>query len=331
MNRKAIRRIPLEKLFDLKVDFAFKQMFGNEKNKKITVVFLNAVLKLTGRDTIKEVTFLKHELGGEYQDDKQSRLDILVKTQNGDFINVEIQLSNQHDMTKRTLYYWAKMYESQLVRGMGYSELRPTITINICNFTMFKDNKNYHNTFHLYEDTTLSRLMPEEDVMEIHFIEINKFISLWYEGKLNALEDLLIRWLLLLGMVDGRNKKVYAEIYRELEELAMKDENLRAAFDTWEEISQSPETILAYQSRLKYILDEEARYIDGINKGREQGKAEGMKEGLEQGLEQGRKQEQIELVKKLMKRHVTVEEIMDLVGLSREEIERIKDLDLPQD
>ncbi|MDM5248816.1 PD-(D/E)XK nuclease family transposase [Lysinibacillus sp. G4S2] len=200
---------------------------------------------------------------------------------------------------------------------------------------MFKDKKAYHSTYYLHEDTTLSRLTPEEDVMEIHFIEINKFISLWCEEKLNALDDILIRWLLLLGMVDGRNKKVYAEIYRELEELAMEDENLRAAFDTWEEISQSPETILAYQSRLKYILDEEARYIDGINKGREQGKTEGIKEGLEQGIEQGieqgRKQEQIEIVKKLLKRHQTVEEIMDLLGLSREEIEKIKSLDLPQD
>ncbi|MFB7156002.1 Rpn family recombination-promoting nuclease/putative transposase [Lysinibacillus sp. NPDC056232] len=327
MNRKAIRRIPLDKFFDLKVDFAFKQLFGNEKNKKITIVFLNAVLKLTGRDTIKEVTFIQHELGGEYQDDKQSRLDILVKTQKGDFINVEIQLSNQHDMTKRTLYYWAKMYESQLVRGMGYSELRPTITINICNFTMFKNNKNYHSTYHLYEDRTLSRLMPEEDVLEIHFIEMNKFITLWHEEKLDALENILIRWLLLLGMVDGRKKKVYADIYRELEELAMKDENLRAAFDTWEEISQSPETILAYQSRLKYILDEEARYIDGINKGREQGKTEGIKEGLEKG----RKQEQIELVKKLLQRHEPIEEIMGLLGLSREKIERIKSLNLHEE
>ncbi|MFE3573020.1 Rpn family recombination-promoting nuclease/putative transposase [Lysinibacillus sp. NPDC059133] len=295
--------------------------------KIITIVFLNAVLKLTGRDTIKEVTFIQHELGGEYQDDKQSRLDILVKTQKGDFINVEIQLSNQHDMTKRTLYYWAKMYESQLVRGMGYSELRPTITINICNFTMFKNNKNYHSTYHLYEDRTLSRLMPEEDVLEIHFIEMNKFITLWHEEKLDALENILIRWLLLLGMVDGRKKKVYADIYRELEELAMKDENLRAAFDTWEEISQSPETILAYQSRLKYILDEEARYIDGINKGREQGKTEGIKEGLEQG----RKQEQIELVKKLLQRHEPIEEIMGLLGLSREKIERIKSLNLHEE
>ncbi|WP_375199294.1 Rpn family recombination-promoting nuclease/putative transposase [Bacillus sp. RS11] len=328
MNRKAIRRIPLDKFFDLKVDFAFKQLFGSEKNKKITIVFLNAVLKLTGRDTIKEVIFIQHDMGGEYQDDKQSRLDILVKTQNGDFINVEIQLSNQQDMTKRTLYYWAKMYETQLVRGMGYSELRPTITINICNFTMFKDIKDYHSTYHLYEDRILSRLMPDEDVLEIHFIEMNKFITLWHEEKLDALDDILIRWLLLLGMVDGRKKKVYAEIYRELEELAMKDENLRAAFDTWGEISQSPETILAYQSRLKYILDEEARYIDGINKGREQGIEQGIERGIEQGIEQGRKQAQIELVKKLLKRHETVEEIMDLLGLSREEIERIKSLDL---
>lgn len=96
-----------------------------------------------------------------------------------------------HDMTKRTLYYWAKMYESQLTRGMGYSELRPTITINICNFTMFKDNKDYHSTYHLYEDKILTRLMPKEDVLEIHFIEMNKFITLWREEKLDVLDDIL--------------------------------------------------------------------------------------------------------------------------------------------
>ena len=39
----------------------------------------------------------------------------------------------------------------------------------------------------------------------------------------------------------------------------MKDENLLKAFDAWEELSQSPETMIAYQSRLKYIIDEEAK------------------------------------------------------------------------
>lgn len=55
----------------------------------------------------------------------------------------------------------------------------------------------------------------------------------------------------------------------------MKDETLMAAFDEWEYLSQTPETIIAYQSRLKAIIDEEARLADmhdrGIEKGIEQG------------------------------------------------------------
>ena len=45
----------------------------------------------------------------------------------------------------------------------------------------------------------------------------------------------------------------------ELEELAMKDERLIEAFTAWEELSQTPDTIIAYQSRLKTIIDEEAK------------------------------------------------------------------------
>ncbi|MDY0404247.1 hypothetical protein P5G51_001410 [Virgibacillus sp. 179-BFC.A HS] len=41
-NPKLLKRIPLEKLMDLKVDYAFKQLFGNEKNKEITKLFLHA-------------------------------------------------------------------------------------------------------------------------------------------------------------------------------------------------------------------------------------------------------------------------------------------------
>src|SRR5690625_6499039 len=39
----------------------------------------------------------------------------------------------------------------------------------------------------------------------------------------------------------------------------MEDESLREAFSDWEELSMTQEQRLAYQSRLKHILDEEAR------------------------------------------------------------------------
>lgn len=308
MNRRALRRIPLEKLMDLKVDYAFKQVFGSERNKHITIVFLNAILQRTGRNTIKEVSFVNNEYSGEHVDDKQSRLDIVVKTQSDELINVEIQLSNQHNMVKRTLYYWSKLYTSQLRKGMGYHRLLPTITINICNFTVFNEFEKYHNTFRLYEDETKQPIPMDDNVLEIHFIEMNKFLKMWHNDQLNPLDDILARWLLLLGMVDARKKKVYDEIYRELEELAMKDEHLLDAFNVWEELSQSPEYVLAYQSRLKYILDEEAKY--------DHAKHEGIEQGIEQGI--------LKVAKELIALGLDIETIQKATGLTKEEIEALK-------
>lgn len=324
MSERALRRIPLDKFFDLKVDFAFKQLFGSEKNKDITVVFLNAILKRTGRQAIKEIAFSNLEVGGEYQDDKQSRLDILVKTQDNEFINVEVQLADQYDMVKRTLYYWSRVYNLQLKKGKGYHTLLPTIAINICNFSLFDQTKRFHNTFHLYEQEEQFRM---DNMMEIHFIEMNKFIKLWYEKQLDPLDDVLARWLLLLGMVDARKKKVYSEIYQRLEELAMDDKNLQDAFGVWQDLSRSWEEKLAYESRLKYIMDEGAKLDDARyfaeKKGLQKGLKEGLEQGIEQGLEKGKLLEKEETARRLYKLSLTVDQIAEATSLEQAVVERI--------
>lgn len=287
MSKRALRRIPLEKLMDLKVDYAFKQLFGSEKNNEITVVFLNAILQKTGRDTIREIVFINQEVGGQFVEDKRSRLDIIVCTQTDDFINIEMQLSNQNDMVKRTLYYWSRLFSEQLRRGEVYQDLRPTITINICDFTLFSQTDYYHSTYHLYEDTVLKRLHPEDDVLEIHFIEMKKFIQAWHEETLDPWDDLLVRWLLLLGMVDARKQRVYDEIYEELEALAMKDERLMEAFGAWDELSATPEMRMAYTSRLKTILDTESKLRYAMTKGKEEGIKEANKNIIFNGYRNG--------------------------------------------
>ncbi|WP_342514713.1 Rpn family recombination-promoting nuclease/putative transposase [Sporosarcina sp. FSL K6-1522] len=289
---------------------SFTQLFGSEQNKEITVVFLNAILQRTGRQAIREITFANQEVGGEYQGDKQSRLDILVKTQDDELINVEIQLTNQYDMVKRTLFYWSRIYNLQLEKGIGYNKLLPTITINICNFDLFNQTDAFHNIFHLYEQEEKFRM---DDVLEIHFIKQ------WYEKKLDPWNDILARWLLLLGMVDVRKKRVYNEIYQELEELAMKDEKLQDAFTVWQELSRSPEEAFAYESRLKYILDEEAKLDDA----RYLAEKEGREEGLEQGREQGKQLKKEETVKRLFKLSLTIDQIVEATSLELEVVERI--------
>jgi len=332
MESQILSRIPLKNLMDLKIDFAFKRLFGSERNKSLTIVFLNALLQRTGRNTIKEVTFINQEVGGEYKEDKQSRLDVVVKTQNEDYINIEIQLANKNDMFKRTLYYWSRLYNSQLHRGNGYHTLNPTITINICDFTLFKEHAHFHSTYRLHEETTLQRVQQSDDVLEIHFIEMDKFLKAWLMGELNPIEDMLAKWLLLLGMVDRRKQKVYEDIYKVLEELAMKDIKLREAFEAWQELSQDPESIIAYESRVKYIIDQTALIDDakyhgeqaGIEKGRKEGFQKGMQEGMEKGIQKGIQEGMKAIVKKMIGKGNSNDEIIELTNLTVEEIQALR-------
>lgn len=76
-------------------------------------------------------------------------------------------------MEKRTLYYWSKMFTSQMKEGMQYGELNKTITINILDFRYLHQLKDFHSTFHLYDLKHQHRLT---DTIEIHFMELPKFL-----------------------------------------------------------------------------------------------------------------------------------------------------------
>ncbi|KAB8125831.1 Rpn family recombination-promoting nuclease/putative transposase [Gracilibacillus oryzae] len=92
---RLLKRLPLNRLMDLKVDFAFKQLFGHDKNKHITIIFLNAILKREGDDRINNITFVNTEFSGEHENDKQSRLDILATTNKDErviFIGTQLPL-----------------------------------------------------------------------------------------------------------------------------------------------------------------------------------------------------------------------------------------------
>lgn len=102
-------------------------------------------------------------------------------------INIEIQLSNEYNMTKRTLYYWSKLYEEQMEQIDNYRKLSRTVCINILNYN-YLDNKRYHNTYRLKEIETNDELT---DICEIHFIEIPKLRHL----KLNEEVDMLEIWV----------------------------------------------------------------------------------------------------------------------------------------
>ena len=173
-----------------KVDFVFKKIFGNEKHPNILISFLNAVIKPT--DLIKSVQIKNTDIEKEHIEDKYSRLDIKAVTNNGEHINIEIQVKNEYNMIKRSLYYWSKMYEGQLTKGQDYDTLSRTICINILDFKYLK-NDNFHNCYRLKEKTTNEELT---DVMELHFIEIPKLRKL---ENSEDISDMLEAWITFIA------------------------------------------------------------------------------------------------------------------------------------
>ncbi|MDY3002351.1 MAG: Rpn family recombination-promoting nuclease/putative transposase, partial [Romboutsia timonensis] len=116
-------------------DFIFKKLFGETENIDNLKSFLNAVLNKDKTQELVELEIINEkELTTDNIQDKKGIIDVLAKTSDGTNINIEVQLTNQDNMDKRTLFYWSRIYSRSIVKGEDYSNLNKVITINILDF-----------------------------------------------------------------------------------------------------------------------------------------------------------------------------------------------------
>ncbi|MGR5983100.1 Rpn family recombination-promoting nuclease/putative transposase [Bacillus cereus] len=324
-----------QQLVNLRIDFAFKQLFGTNGSEDILIAFLNAMLQESLESPIASLQLEDPHLQREHTNDKLSILDISATLDTGTKVNVEIQLNNNHDMMKRSLYYWGKLYTSQLQKGMPYSALRKTITINLLNFIIFLDYKEFHTKGTLW-NTQQQKLLSDD--IEIHIVEIPKLTEQWHEEKVNPWKDPFARWLLLLSANEDEH------LTKLLEDIAMnQDPILQKAINKWERMSQDSSFRQAYDAREKVLMDEAAKFAHaetegmkrgmekglekGIEQGIEQGIEKGIEKGIEQGIEKGRKegvqQGKIQMIKSMYDLGIPLETIAKASKLSVHDVERI--------
>ncbi|MEC2921512.1 Rpn family recombination-promoting nuclease/putative transposase [Bacillus tropicus] len=312
-----------QQLVNLRIDFAFKQLFGTNGSEDILIAFLNAMLQESLESPIASLQLEDPHLHREHANDKLSILDISATLDTGTKVNVEIQLNNNHDMMKRSLYYLGKLYTSQLQKGMPYSALRKTITINLLNFIMFLDHKEFHTTGTLW-NTEQQELLSDD--IEIHIVEIQKLTEQWHEEKVNPWKDPFVRWLLLLSANEDEH------LTKLLEDIAMnQDPILQKAINKWERMSQDSSFRQAYDAREKVLMDEAAKFAhaetEGMKRGMEKGMEKGLEKGIEQGIEQGRKegvqQGKIQMIKSMYDLGIPLETIAKASKLSVHDVEQI--------
>ena len=304
-----------QQLVNLRIDFAFKQLFGTNGSEDILIAFLNAMLQESLESPIASLQLEDPHLHREHANDKLSILDISATLGTGTKVNVEIQLNNNHDMMKRSLYYWGKLYTSQLQKGMPYSALRKTITINLLNFIMFLDHKEFHTKGTLW-NTQQQKLLSDD--IEIHIIEIPKLTEQWHEEKVNPWKDPFARWLLLLSANEDEH------LTKLLEDIAMnQDPILQKAINKWERMSQDSSFRQAYDAREKVLMDEAAKFAHAETEGMKRGMEKGLEKGIEKGRKEGVQQGKIQMIKSMYDLGIPLETIAKASELSVHDVERI--------
>ncbi|EJR26767.1 Rpn family recombination-promoting nuclease/putative transposase [Bacillus cereus] len=290
-------------LVNLRIDFAFKRLFGVEGNEDILIGFLNAVLQSSLDEEIISLHLDDPHLPREQRDDKLSILDLRATLNSGIKLNIEIQVRDKKDMIERSLFYWAGMYYSQMTQGMKYTELRPTICINIVDFILFPEEEDFHNVGVVMNKK--SEYIISEN-MQLHFLEIPKVIREWQEDRMDPWDDILARWLLLFPAYEDEKLTTI------LEGIAMeKDPVLKKAIEDWERLSSDKDFLRLYEAREKAIKDR----ISEIETAEEK--------AAKKAEEETRIATKIEIIHNLIKMGLPIEQIAKAADLSVEEVNEI--------
>ena len=295
-------KIQINPELKMKSDIMFKAFYGRKENEEFLQDFLEAILG--EKIVIKKVM---HDVRLEQlaKEQKFGILDLGVELEDGEFINVEIQIKNYKNIEKRTTFYACKKLIEQLGPGEDYRQLKPTIIIAILDYSFIKLPEYITETVRVVKE---HREYEINNDVKYYYIELEKF-----RNQNPDMTKRINQWSAFLDMERS-----------DLLEMACKEnDKVKRAVENYEVLTGDEEVKRLAEIRLMSKLEEKS----ALDCAREDGIEEGKKIGREIGREQERR-ETIEklrkIAKKLKEQKMQTKQIAEITGLSEEEIEDLK-------
>ena len=330
MSKNKIEEIDVSNLLPTN-DYLFKRLFGRKGSEKLTEYLIQNFVGI--EDAQVEEVIEDEILEKDLYSEKLGILDVQARTKNNEYINIEMQCGNYEYIKNRLIFYLCKSFGMETIRaGEKYDSVRKTVAVLICKdeLSILKEIPKWKTTWHIREDEYAKKVLT--DRLEVVIIELEKITKMIYNGtikpdsKIAVWSKFFLNPKALGGKELGENKDI-KEVKEKYDELLTDYEAAKLAL-----------------SRQMYVMDinssKSEGYREGIERGRqagyregiEDGKQEGYREGIEEGkksgfqdgIDEGRKAEKIEMTQKMFRNGKSIEEIMEITELSREEIEDIK-------
>ena len=280
-----------KKLLKPKNDVVFQSIF-NQNNEKITKAFVEALLD----EKITKMTINNDQiLVRDAPDDKLGILDLELDINNSEKVDVEIQLIERANFAERLLFYFSRLYASQIKRGDDYSEAKKVILIAIIDYhlELTQTISEMETVWKLCEKNHPNLVLT--DSIEICILELDKVKNTYYKNKL----DKKAQWMLFL---DDPNS-------REVKEIMEKNNDIKDAVIEVHERSKDEQLRRIAELKEKAIMDEKAIY----------------KAGRLRGEKEGKLQNSIKIIKNLHSMNLTVSQIAQAVDMSESEVQKIID------
>jgi len=284
----------LGKYVDMCTDFGMKLYFGPDGGKPNLINFLNGLFE--GEKVIKDLEYRPAEHNGTQEADRKVVFDLYCTSEDGSHFIIEMQQLSQEFFKDRTVYYTSRLINKLVPRGRKGNtyELPEVYFIGILNFILDRSVSEQY-----YYDVALCDRKTKEvfyDKLGYKLLVLPNFKK--KQADIKSSRDM---WLYLFKHME------------ELDEMPKFLDNrvFGLIFDIGKIANLKESDMKLYESSLKNKRDAESVRLTAIKEGRLEERAKAEAEKLKYALN-------------LKKRGLPVEDIAEDLGLTVEQVEKLK-------
>ena len=292
---------------DLRIDFAFKYIFGTPGNEDLLLRLVQAILP--DKDIISASLDSQEQIGLR-KDARKSIVDVKCTTEGGDKLVIEMQVKPQNDFGDRMVFYSSFPISNLLHKGEDDNyKLTPVFIIGITNFI-------------------IPDIRPNDDVINYYSIRNRKDNGVVLTESINYVTVELPKLTKTLAEVMNTDELILYTIKHlgEMNEMPIEyvGSGLEKMFGLSNFAAMTESEQYEYLARFMAERDEKSsrRYAreTGYAEGKAEGKAEGRVEGRVEGEAEGKAKGLRETARRMLVKGFDINMIAELTTLSPNEI-----------
>ena len=291
-------------------DKMFKAIFVGE-DKKRTDLLCELLSECLETKVDRIIKFIPIELNARRKKERYKRVDLLLEAGKRK-INLELNSTYSEADKIRNMNYYFSFCSQYTIAGEKYDIESEFIHISL-NYNVRKDTP-LIKCYTIYDKSHEEELDPRFKYYEIN---VEKFAKLWYDNDIESVMKAPI--LTMIGIKDEEELEKYSK--------KMNNAIIKESVDNLKRLNSDAAFVYGLTPEEDEMLvrntrDELVRR-EALAEGKAKGKNEGLAEGKAKGLAEGEAKGKAEIAINLLKKNYPIDEIVEITGLSKEEIEKL--------